>query len=332
MTRPARRVRRGEDNGPVTTSWPRPVGTGSQPLRGAYDRCRRINAEHGRTYYLSTLLLPADRRPHVHALYAFARYADDLVDSLERPDPAGLVRWSEQALSALAGRADPPDDVVAATAHTVRVLGLDVRLFEDFLSSMQRDIDVHGYQTYDELRQYMWGSAAVIGLMMLPVLGPVRAGADAAAIALGEAFQLTNFIRDVGEDLRRGRIYLPAEDLARFGVTRADLAAGVITDGVRDLLRFEIARARSHYRVAAEGVSLVEPVSRPCLRTAITLYGEILDQVERSDYQVLTRRVAVPRLRRARVALPGLTRAVAARYDRSRWHGATGPGGASTAS
>jgi phytoene synthase len=283
-------------------------------LREAYERCRAINARHGRTYYLSALLLPAARRPHVHALYAFARYADDLIDSVESPDPEGLLRWGAEAVRCLEDpSARAVDPVIAATVSTVRALGIERSLFTDFLHAMQRDIDVCRYETYDDLRSYMWGSAAVIGLMMLPVLGPLSDEARPAAIALGEAFQLTNFIRDVGEDLTRGRVYLPLEDLDRFGVTVTDLERREVTPQLRRLLAFEIDRARRLYAVASAGVRWVEPVSRPCLQTAITLYGGILDEVERADYQVLTSRVSVPRRRRAAVALPGLARAVAAR-------------------
>lgn len=317
-------------NDRVTTTWRggRPgldraldaAGITEPRLRAAYARCRAINADHGRTYYLSALLLPPARRPHVHALYAFARYADDLVDSLDRPDPEGLLAWSEHALRCLKDPTAPTDDpVIAATAHTADALQLDHSLFTDFLHAMQQDIRVTQYGTYDDLRGYMWGSAAVIGLMMLPVLGPLSDDARPAAVALGEAFQLTNFIRDVGEDLLRGRLYLPQEDLDRFGVTVDDLHAGVVTPRVRRLLAFEVDRARALYATARSGVQLVEPVSRPCLDVAITLYGGILDEVERNGYQVLTGRVSVSRRRRAAVALPGLVRAAAARREAVRW-------------
>jgi phytoene synthase len=202
------------------------------------------------------------------------------------------------------------------------VLGIDIALFEDFLASMRQDIDTTGYATYEDLRRYMWGSASVIGLMMLPVLGPLTPDAREPAIALGEAFQLSNFLRDVGEDLQRGRVYLPQEDLDRFGVTRADLEAGVVTDGIRGVLAFEIARTRRLYDVARRGVPMVRAESRPCLQTAIALYGGILDQVEAADYQVLRQRVSVPNRRRAAVALPGLVRAAAARREAARWHAA----------
>jgi phytoene synthase len=285
-------------------------------LRRSYEFCRRLAAEHGKTYYLATWLLPPAKRPHVWALYGFARWADELIDSAQ-PDPEGLLAWSETALRDLerGGSADP---VIDAAAHTVRTLGVDLDLFASFLASMQMDITVTGYPTYEDLQVYTRGSAMVIGLMMLPVLGPLTPEAAGPAAALGEAFQMSNFIRDVGEDLRRGRVYLPQEDMDRFGVTREDLASGRVSDDVRKLLAFEIGRTRDLYDAARPGVLMVEPVSRPCLRTAIDLYGGILDEVEGADYQVLTGRVTVPPARRARVAARAYVSSLGVRRD--RWH------------
>jgi 15-cis-phytoene synthase len=295
------------------------AGIGDPRLRQAYDRCRAVNADHGKTYYLAALLLPPDRRPHVYALYAFARVADEFVDDLAAPDPQGLLTWGEGALRDLAAGTSE-DPVVAATAHTVGLLGLDLRLFEDFLAAMRQDITVTRYQSYDDLRRYMWGSACVIGLMMLPLLDPLTPDARDHAAALGEAFQMANFIRDVGEDLQRGRIYLPMDDLARFAVTEPELTAGQVTPGIRELLRFEIARTREIFRYAEKGIAKVAPSSRPCLATALELYGGILDEVERNDYQVFTHRARVPTRRRAAVALPALNQALRARREASRWH------------
>jgi phytoene synthase len=284
-------------------------------LRAAYETCRRLNAAHGRTYYLSTLLLPPAKRPHVHALYGFARFADELVDDLDSPDPAALVRWAEQFLADLR-RGDSTDPVGRAAIHTARTWDIPAHTFEAFLDSMRMDITVTGYPTYADLEHYMYGSAAVIGLQMLPILEPVAGHEDEAASrarALGEAFQLSNFVRDVAEDLRRGRVYLPQEDLDRFGVTRADLCPGPTPQHVVDLLRFEIDRTRRLYAEARPGIDLVHPTSRDCLRTAFELYGGILDAVEAAHHQVLDRRVGVPLGRRLRVAVPGLVRARRAR-------------------
>jgi phytoene synthase len=296
------------------------AGIADPALRASYEACRRLNASHGKTYYLATLLLPAAKRPYVHALYGFARYADEIVDDLGSTLTAEqraewLAGWSEDVLAdvrAGVGR----HAITGALVDTVHRWDIDVELLAAFLRSMRMDLTVTGYRTFDDLRDYVHGSAAVIGLQMLPILGhpgvPRHVVAPYAA-DLGVAFQLANFIRDVGEDLRRDRVYLPEEDLALFGVDRDDLADGVVDGRVRRLLAFEVARARELFRSAEPGIRLLERTSQDCIRTAFRLYGGILDQVERADYRVLDRRVAVSALRRVAVAGPGLALARLAR-------------------
>jgi 15-cis-phytoene synthase len=288
------------------------AGITEPALRESYERCRRINASHGRTYYLATLLLPPAKRPYVHALYGLARYADELVDDLAAPDPAALLTWGKRLLDDLA-LGDSTDPIGRAAVHTARTWDIPVEHFDAFFASMRMDITRTGYATYADLEGYMYGSAAVIGLQMLPLLEPLDAGAATHARQLGEAFQLSNFIRDVAEDLRRGRVYLPQEDLAAFGVTRGALQHGVVTRSIRELLRFEVARARAVYRAAAPGIGLLHPSSRDCISTAFLLYSAILDEVENADYEVLRQRVSVPTGRRLSVAGPALLRAWRAR-------------------
>jgi phytoene synthase len=288
------------------------AGITEPTLRDAYRTCRALHATHGRTYYLATMLLPPEKRPYVHALYGFARQADELVDRPRRPDPAAVEAFADQFLADLArGHSDQP--VSRAVIDTARRWLIPAEHFTAFLTSMRQDLTVTAYPTYRDLERYMYGSAAVVGLQMVPILGPLRVEALPRARALGEAFQLTNFVRDVGEDLRRGRVYLPQEDLDRYGVTRADLARGEVTPAVRGLLRFEVERARTLYAEAAPGIEMLHPTSRDCVRTAFRLYGGILDAVERSGYRVLDRRVGVPLTTRARVAAPALVRARRAR-------------------
>jgi 15-cis-phytoene synthase len=295
------------------------AGITDAALRASYERCRRLNAAHGKTYYLATLLLPPAKRPYVHALYGFARYADEIVDDLsstltDEQKADWLVGWGSRFLAEVraGGSAHP---VSRAVVDTVRRWDIPLELFEDFLASMRMDLTVTDYPTYDDLMKYVWGSAAAIGLQMVPVLEPVvpRELAEPYAADLGVAFQLSNFIRDIGEDLRRGRVYLPGEDLAHFGVDRDRLARGVVDGPIRRLLAYEIARARELYRAAEPGIRLLHPASRDCIRTALRLYGGILDEVERADYRVLDRRVSVGVPRRLAVAVPGLARAYAAR-------------------
>jgi phytoene synthase len=294
-------------------------------LRDSYEQCRRLNARHGRTYYLATLGLPAAKRPYVHALYGFARYADEIVDDLDSPlTPAEradeLLRWSAQVRrDIVAGRSAHP--VVRALIDTMARWEIDPAYVDAFLRSMRMDLTVTEYPSYPALLEYMYGSAAVIGLEMTPILGHPglpRAVVEPYAADLGIAFQLANFVRDVGEDLRRGRIYLPMEDLAAFGVDRDRLARGVVDAPIRRLIAFEIARARDAFRRAEPGIRLLDPTSRDCMRTAFTLYRGILDSVERNDYQVLTRRAKVGLARRAAVAVPGLLRARLARRTPAR--------------
>jgi phytoene synthase len=299
------------------------AGITDPALRAGYAACRALNAHHGRTYFLATRLLPAARRPAVHALYGFARFADEIVDDPGDPRPdaekaAQLDVLGGQLQHALAGaRIEHP--VLAAVSDTARRYALDPVHFADFLASMRMDTEVTEYATFDDLGRYVHGSAAVIGLMMLPVLGTTvpREEAEEPAAALGVAFQLTNFLRDVGEDLDRGRVYLPAEELAAFGVDRELLAWCRRTrrpdPRVRRALAHHVAYTRAVYRRAAPGVGMLEPVSRACVACAFALYRGILDQIEAADYEILHRRVAVPRRTRAAVAVPGLVRALTAR-------------------
>jgi 15-cis-phytoene synthase len=193
--------------------------------------------------------------------------------------------------------------VLPAVVHTIDSFGLERSDFATFLHSMEMDLTGTTYDTYDDLLVYMEGSAAVIGTMMLPILGTGdRALAREPARQLGLAFQLTNFIRDVSEDLGRGRIYLPLKDLAEFGVTPGDLRARVATPAVRELVAFEVRRAREHYAKAAAGIPLLAPRSRACIRTAHRLYGAILDEVERAGHDVFIRRATVPTWRRLTLA------------------------------
>ena len=272
----------------------------SPELAAAYEHCRRIHAAHGRTFYLATLLLPRDRRPDVWALYAFARVADELVDAPTSSDPATFLRWRDQAMAAMrsATRPDPGQPVLTATWHTMGTVRLEPDLLQEFLDSMVMDLTISRYATWEDLRGYMRGSAAVIGELMAPLLGARGPDALGRAAALGEAFQLTNFIRDIGEDHARGRIYLPQADLARFGVSEAMLARAVHTGmpspQVRSLVAFEVRRGLALYVAAKPGLKMVDSRSRPCLEMAFTLYRRILHRVIANDFNVFERRLVVP--------------------------------------
>ncbi len=291
------------------------AGITNPRLRAGYELCRQLNAVHGRTYYLATLLLPPAKRPYVHALYGFARHADDIVDDLAAsvgPEEraARFSAWSQDFVDDL-DWGESGDPVCRAVIDTIRRWDIPRSYFADFLDSMRMDLTVTEYATYEDLSKYTWGSAAVIGLQMLPILGRADDSIswetlEPYAIDLGVAFQLTNFLRDVAEDLRLGRIYLPQDSLAAFGVDRERLARGRVDEPIRNLLAFEIARARDLYVRAAPGIDLVHATSRPCLHAALTLYSGILDEIERAGYDVFGGRIAVSLSRRARVGTRGL--------------------------
>ena len=311
----------------------RSEAAGTVDLERAYERCRLIHRARGRSYYRATTLLAADQRPHVHALYAFTRLADDIVDDGLPTAEASrrLAEWRTALLAALAG--EPTENpVLPAVAHTVRTLDIAFSDIDLFLRSMAMDLTVTRYRAYADLLGYMEGSSAVIGTLMLPVLGVVP-GSDLTMVGrcaqeLGYGFQLTNFVRDVAEDLGRGRVYLPQEDLDRFGVTvdtlSADAARGCAGPAVRELVRFECGRAWAHYRAALTGIAALQPRSRVCIRAAFVLYGGILAEVARSGFDVMAGRASVPTARRARlvaVALHGSSfSAQVARLDRALDH------------
>lgn len=288
----------------------RPAVTG-RSLPPAFRVCRRIAARHGRTYFLATLLLPAHARPATYALYAFARQVDDAVD-LPGGDPHRALDDATRLLDDVYAGRDVTGPVATALADTVRRYRLRRAWFDAFLHSMRMDLHITEYPTFDALGEYVHGSARVIGLQMLPVLGTAapREEAEPYAAALGEAFQLTNFLRDVGEDLRRGRVYLPTEELAAFDVDRPLLewsaATGRTDARIRRALRWFVAHNHAVYRRALPGVALLRPESRPCVRTALTLYRGILDEISRADYDIVNRRVVVGKARRSGVAARAL--------------------------
>ena len=276
-------------------------------LTAGYAECARLTRDYGTTYYWGALLLAPEQRRHVYAIYALCRLADDIVDAEGATlgdvsaTRAGLTRFRERFDAAVAGR--PDDPTMAAIAHTVQLTRIDAECFDRFFDAMAMDLEVSTYETFDDLCGYMEGSAAVIGEMMLPVLQPLSAAAFQPARALGFAFQLTNFLRDVGEDLVRGRVYVPQADLRRFG---ADPSTRRVDDAWRELMRFEIARNRELYAQAHAGLAHLPARSARCVGTARRLYSQILDRIEAADYDVFSGRVRVPTWRKAATAAAAL--------------------------
>lgn len=281
---------------------------GDGRLEPAYEHCRKLTATHGRSYYLGTQLLSRRQRAGVYALYGFARMVDDIVDTGSGHQRLSALDAIEADLHATLSHPGhlPRRPEVLAVADTITTFDIDHRYFDAFMRSMRMDIPDSGihvarYRTMAELRDYMYGSASVIGLQMLPILGTVVDGdvAIAPARALGDAFQLTNFIRDAGEDLDRDRIYLPLDELAVFGVDESMLRrcrrTGQVPGELRRALAHLIAVTRAEYRRAEPGIEMLSPSSRPGIRAAFTMYRAILDEVEHSGYRVLTERVRVPK-------------------------------------
>ena len=271
-------------------------------LEASYAECKRLNRKSGTTYYWATQVLPAVKRHHVHALYGFCRYADDIVDDMGPASPeqraAALAAFGDSFFADL-DRGESDDLVLKAVVHTVKAFSIDPELFHRFLNSMTMDLSVDSYATWDDLCDYMDGSACVIGEMMLPILEPARPAAIPHARDLGLAFQLTNFLRDVGEDLDRGRVYIPQEDREKFG---ADPHLRRVTPEWRNLMQFEIERSRELYLSADLGVAELYGSSARSIRAARILYSEILDHIEANEYDVFSQRARVPLMRKVAVA------------------------------
>lgn len=304
------------------------AGVHGDALRGAYQRCRELNAEHGRTFFLATRLLAPAQRPAVHALYGFARRADDVLDGFDDRTTTERAAELQGLADALYARLEEnrsvgDDPVLDAVVDTARIHDIPWQLFDDFLASMRMDLTIRDYADRAALDRYMYGSAEVIGLQMLPVLGTVGPREEAAphAAALGKAFQLTNFLRDIDEDLTRGRVYLPADELASHGVDRDILQwcqRNRSTDPrLRAALVEQHALTRRIYEHAERGIAMLHPRSRPCIRAALTLYSEILDRIEELDFAVFAHRATVPTTRRLQVASVGLLGAWRARAGRA---------------
>lgn len=277
-------------------------------LETGYKRCADLTRAYGTTYYWGALLLPKRQRRDVYAVYALCRLADDIVDEPDKVDLSvprdgtaaeRLDAFRELFFAALRrGTSDEP--VMAAVVSSIKRRGTDPECFERFFDAMALDLTRTTWGTWQELRDgYMEGSAAVIGEMMLPVLEPYSSAAKAPARALGNAFQLTNFLRDVGEDLDRGRVYLPQDDLARHG---ADPWLRRVTPEWRAFMAEQVARNRALYAEAVPGLELLPPASRRCVATALVLYSRILDRIEAADYDVFTERRRVPGWQKVAVA------------------------------
>lgn len=288
------------------------AGITDPALRTSYLECKRLNSLHGKTYYLATLLLPPEKRPFVHALYGFARYADEIVDDLastltDDEKANSLNQWGEGVISDI--KSGKSDDVIGkALVDTVKRFDIPIQYFQAFLHSMAMDLTITEYQEYEDLQEYVYGSAAVIGLQMVSVLGIDKGFSidevNVSAEKLGVAFQLANFIRDVGEDLDRGRVYLPIAELQAHGVTREMLERKVLTPQIKSALKEQIERVRKLQQESMVGINMLAKQSRACIQAASELYCGIVDEVEKIDYQIFSKRAKTSNWRRMKVAIP----------------------------
>lgn len=285
-------------------------------VENAYEVCRRVTAKYSKTFYTGTMLMAPAKRRAIWAIYVWCRRTDELVDGPQAQftSEKTLDRWESQLESIFAGC--PVDDEDVALVDTLEQFPLDIQPFRDMIAGQRMDLHRNRYETFADLKLYCYRVAGTVGLMSTTVMGIDQQLQTAPwshlqnldptpqAIALGIANQLTNILRDVGEDARRGRIYLPLADLAAFDYTEADLMAGVVDDRWRAAMAFQIERARQFYVEAEGGIGLLSEDARWPVWSALALYRQILDVIEENDYDVFAKRAFVPSLRKL-LTLPG---------------------------
>lgn len=281
-------------------------------LEESYELCRQITAKYSKTFYLGTLLMPEEKRRAIWAIYVWCRRTDELVDGprCDLTTPETLDQWERDLESVFAGH--PLEDADVALVDTLERFPLDIQPFRDMIAGQRMDLYRSRYKTYEELNLYCYRVAGTVGLMSTAVMGvdhsyrtapwdkvdPNAQGPVEEAIALGIANQLTNILRDVGEDARRGRIYIPLEDLALFNYTEADLLNGVVDERWRELMKFQIRRARKVYTQAEQGISELSSDARWPVWSALMLYSQILNAIEQNQYDVFHKRAYVKKPRK----------------------------------
>ncbi|MBW4459313.1 MAG: phytoene synthase [Nodosilinea sp. WJT8-NPBG4] len=279
-------------------------------VEDAYEVCRRVTAKYSKTFYTGTMLMAPAKRRAIWAIYVWCRRTDELVDGPQAQftSEKTLDRWESQLESIFAGC--PVDDEDVALVDTLEQFPLDIQPFRDMIAGQRMDLHRNRYDTFEDLELYCYRVAGTVGLMSTTVMGvdtqlqtapwsqQQQLDPTPQAIALGIANQLTNILRDVGEDARRGRIYLPLKDLAAFDYTEADLVAGVVDDRWRALMAFQIDRARRFYAEAESGIGLLSEDARWPVWCALALYRQILDVIEKNGYDVFSQRAYVTSLRK----------------------------------
>lgn len=257
--------------------------------------CREITRRYGTSFYFATQFFPRETRDGIYAVYAFARIPDEIVDDPGRTTRservAQLEEWRQSWLTAMR-EGSSSDPVMAAIVHQFKKYGIPIEDGEAFLKSMFMDEDKKSYANYSELEEYMYGSAGVIGLMVTRVVGYSTPDAFPYAVKLGYAFQLTNFLRDIREDWDElGRVYMPEDELSKFGLDRYDLGRMRCDERFVDFMKFQIARNKQIYREAFPGIKMLDWRGRLAVKISYVLYKAILGEIERADYNVYRGRV-----------------------------------------
>lgn len=288
-------------------------------IRDAYGHCRKVTLAFAKTFFFASVFLPKPKREACYAVYAFCRYVDDLVDNHVRSN-GGVADASAigRAIDEWRGDLDRVyrgqivrTPVMLAWADTLRRFSIDRALPEELIAGVMTDLrPIVRFDLFEELRSYCYQVASVVGLMTSQIFGYADVEALRHAVDLGIAMQLTNILRDIGEDYANGRIYLPKEELERFGVDEKRIARGIVCDGFAELMAFQIARAHRYYDSADLGIPMLEPDSRLTVTLMSHNYRRILDAIERNGYDVFTRRAAVP-LHRKLMTIPSLWLATA---------------------
>ncbi|TVQ52775.1 MAG: phytoene synthase [Spirulina sp. DLM2.Bin59] len=282
---------------------PHPTPRSLVSIDESYEYCRQITAHYSKTFYMGTLLMPPEKRQAIWAIYEWCRRTDELVDGPKAAatTPETLDQWEHHLETVFAGH--PQEDADVALVDTLERFPIPIEPFRDMIAGQRMDLYRSRYETFKELELYCYRVAGTVGLMTSPVLGfvestPSQTGAIEAAIALGIANQLTNILRDVGEDAGRGRIYLPLEDLDRFHYTEKDLFNSVVDDRWRAFMKFEIQRAQDFYHHAEQGIRALNPDARWPVWSALMLYQGILTVIEQNGYDVFNQRAFVPKGRK----------------------------------
>ncbi|XP_066378739.1 phytoene synthase 1, chloroplastic-like [Miscanthus floridulus] len=284
---------------PVLDVRPQDLEMPRNGLKEAYDRCGEICEEYAKTFYLGTMLMTEERRRAIWAIYVWCRRTDELVDgpNANYITPTALDRWEKRLEDLFAGR--PYDMLDAALSDTISKFPIDIQPFRDMIEGMRSDLSKTRYNNFDELYMYCYYVAGTVGLMSVPVMGiapeskATTESVYSAALALGIANQLTNILRDVGEDATRGRIYLPQDELAQAGLSDEDIFKGVVTNRWRNFMKRQIKRARMFFEEAERGVTELSQASRWPVWASLLLYRQILDDIEANDYNNFTKRAYV---------------------------------------